>query len=216
MSGDIHVKDDEGEVERFWEAHYGARDQVWSGRPNAVLVDVAGPLPPGRALDLGCGEGGDAVWLAGHGWRVTATDISAIALSRAAARAQEAGVLDRIDFQRHDFNRWLPEGSFDLVSAQFMQSPVKLSDAEVLSAAARTVVPGGLLLIVNHGSVPPWAGDHHDHRFPTPEETFAPLRLEPGLWDVEILERRERLAIGPDGTSAPILDNVIAVRRRPS
>lgn len=64
-----------GEAEQFWEGHYRGRERRWSGRPNAVLVDVVGSLPPGTALDLGCGEGGDAIWLAGLGWRVTAVDV---------------------------------------------------------------------------------------------------------------------------------------------
>ena len=81
-----------GRSERFWEEHYLGHEQVWSGRPNPVLVDVVGSLPPGKVLDLGCGEGGDAVWLAEQGWRVTAADVSATALSRAAERAELKGL----------------------------------------------------------------------------------------------------------------------------
>src|SRR5918994_591290 len=104
LSDELHAEHREGrgdvEAERFWEDHYRRRERVWSGRPNAVLVDVAGSLQPGTALDLGCGEGGDAIWLAQQGWRVRAVDVSATALDRAAAEAATAGVVDRIDFHR--------------------------------------------------------------------------------------------------------------------
>ena len=110
----------EGEAERFWEEHYRRREQVWSGNANAVLVDIVGGLPPGTALDLGCGEGGDAIWLARQGWRVRAVDISATALQRVTARAIAAGVADRIECGRHDLAHTFPAGSFDLVSAQYL------------------------------------------------------------------------------------------------
>ena len=114
------------EAERFWEDHYRRRERVWSGRANPVLVDVVGSLPPGTALDLGCGEGGDAIWLARQGWRVSAVDVSATALRRAAAYAATAGVADRIDFQQHDLARTFPAGAFNLVPTQYLQSPVEL------------------------------------------------------------------------------------------
>lgn len=142
-------------AEEFWEDRYGSSDQVWSGRPNAHLVTVAEPLVPGTALDLGCGEGGDALWLAERGWRVTAVDISAIALARLADRAATAGLA--VATERHDLARTFPEGAFDLVSAQFLQSPVTFPRDDVLRRATRAVAPGGLLLVVAHLTVPPWA-----------------------------------------------------------
>src|SRR3712207_6794823 len=138
------------QAERFWEGHYRRRERVWSGRPNPVLVAVVGGLRPGTALDLGCGEGGDAIWLARHGWRVTAVDVSATALDRAAADAAIAGVADNIDFLRHDLSLTFPPGAFDLVSAQYLHSPVEFRRASVLQKAAGAVTPGGLLLIVDH------------------------------------------------------------------
>ena len=90
-----------------------------------VLVDVVGSLRPGKALDLGCGEGGNAIWLARQGWRATAVDVSATALDRASSDAATAGVADRIDFQRHDLALTFPSGAFDLVSAQYLHSPIK-------------------------------------------------------------------------------------------
>ncbi len=123
MADELHGEGD-SQAERFWQRHYRGHERVWSGRANPVLVDVAGSLPAGKALDLGCGEGGDAVWLAQQGWRVVAVDVSAAALDRAATHATAAGVHARIDFQQHDLARTFPEGAFDLVSAQHLHSPV--------------------------------------------------------------------------------------------
>ena len=159
MSDEFHAGHREGrggvEAERFWEDHYRQRGRVWSGRPNPVLVDVVGSLPPGRALDLGCGEGGDAIWLARQGWLVWAVDVSTMALDRAATDAATAGVADRIDFQRHDLALTFPSGAFDLVSAQYLHSPIECPRVRVLQKAASAVTPGGLLLIVDHASVSP-------------------------------------------------------------
>ncbi|MGH3145474.1 MAG: class I SAM-dependent methyltransferase [Rubrobacter sp.] len=210
-----HDKDGGNEAERFWEGHYRRHERLWSGKANAVLVDVAEPLQPGTALDLGCGEGGDAIWLAELGWRVTAVDVSATALDRAAAYAAEAGIADRIDFQRHDLAHTFPAGTFDLVSAQYLHSPVEFPRDRVLRAATRAVAPGGLLLVVGHGSVRPWAWNHDPHhsRFPTPEEVLASLDLSPGVWRTERLGSPERQATGPDGEPATVTDNVLAVER---
>ncbi|WP_431925781.1 methyltransferase domain-containing protein [Micromonospora wenchangensis] len=200
---------------RHWDELYRGRERYWSGRPNPHLVDVAGALPPGTALDLGCGEGGDAVWLARQGWRVTAVDVSTAALDRSAAAVTAAGVTALVDFQRHDLARTFPAGEFDLVSAQFLQSPLEFPRTEVLRAAARAVAPGGRLLVVEHGAVPPWGNAAHHHtRFPTPQETLADLDLDPDGWDVERLDAPQRQATGPDGQTGTLVDHLVLVRRR--
>jgi len=200
-------------AEEFWEPFYAGR-QVWSGRPNAVLVDVVGPLAPGTALDLGCAEGGDAVWLAGRGWRVTGADVSATALERARQHAAAAGV--EVDLQRHDLTRSLPDGVFDLVSACYLQSPIEFPRTRVLQAAARAVAPGGLLLVVEHGSAPSWSTAHAGMVFPTPAEALAALDLPPAEWTTERCEAPERSSTSPDGEAGTILDVVLALRRRAS
>lgn len=138
-------------------------------------------------------------------------DISATALARTAAAAAEAGV--RVRAARHDLARSLPDGPYDLVSAQFLQSPVELPRAHVLRRAAETLAVGGLLLVVEHAAAPPWAPPGVHHTFPTPEQTWASLALPAQAWEVLRLETAGRQAVGPDGEAGELLDGVIAVRR---
>lgn len=195
-----------------WEQHYASRPQVWSGRVNAQLAAVAPQLGGIRALDLGCGEGADAIWLAEHGWTVVAVDVSGTALSRARAAAISRGVAEHIDFQQHDLTRSFPDGSFDLVSAQFLHSTVEMDRSETLRRAAAAVAPGGALLIVDHAAAPPWAGKMQHHEFPTAEAVVDGLGLDPALWQSTI-NRVERGARGPEGEDVTLVDNVILLSR---
>ena len=159
-------------AEQFWEERYTRQERVWSGRPNQILVSEVEGLAPGVALDLGCGEGADAVWLA-KGWRVVAVDISTTALQRGAKHAEDAGVADRIDWQAQDLAQWRPDRDFDLVSAQFLQSPIAFPREDILRAAASAVGSGGTLLIVGHAALPPWATHHQPAvHLPTSSEAY--------------------------------------------
>ncbi len=132
-----------------WDTRYSERDgTMWSGRPNGRLVAEVAGLPPGRALDIGCGEGADAIWLAERGWTVTAIDISDVAVSRAREAAQLAGAA--VDWVRGDaLQTPFRARSFDLVSMQYPALPKAAGEAAVRTLLD-TVRPGGLLLAVYH------------------------------------------------------------------
>ncbi|OBJ10521.1 SAM-dependent methyltransferase [Mycobacterium sp. 1482292.6] len=197
---------------QFWEERYRSAERVWSGRVNPRLAEVTADLPVGRALDLGCGEGADALWLAERGWQVVAVDVSATALRRAKEAASARNLLARIDFQRHDLNESFPDGTFDLVSAQYLHSPARLERDGVLQRAAERVNRGGVLLIVDHGAPPPWA-EHHDHHFPGIEEVLGSLDLDAPRWTRLRTEAVEREMVGPNGELGTMADNVMVLRR---
>jgi SAM-dependent methyltransferase len=206
----------ETSAQQFWEDFYRERP-VWSGRPNALLVREVETLPPGSALDLGCAEGADAVWLARRGWRVVGADASTTALSRATAHAAEAGV--EVDWQCHDLSRTFPEGTFDLVCAQYLHSPVEADGerAAILRRAAAAVAPGGLLLVIGHAGWPSWQPHpQHEVHFPTTGEVLAALDLDRPGWHVELEDVVDRAATDPDGRPGTRRDNVLRVRRAPA
>lgn len=199
-----------------WDARYNESDQIWSGEPNATLVQETADLEPGTALDLGSGEGGDAIWLARQGWQVTATDISRVALGRAARHAAEAGVADAIDFQQHDLGVSFPDGQFDLVSAHFLHSWGDMPREQILRRAAAAVAPGGVLLIVGHSGIPHWVQHdhhHHDAHLPTPQEVVDSLELADGQWEVLVSAEHERTQKRPDGQPGTRTDNTVKIRR---
>jgi SAM-dependent methyltransferase len=198
-----------GSVAEMWDARYREGDRIWSGRPNQVLVAEVQDLPPGRALDLGCGEGGDAIWLAGRGWRVTGADVSGVALERAARHAADAGVADRIAWERHDLALSLPQGEFELVNAQYLHSPAEFDRDAVLRRAAALVAVGGRLLVTGHAGVMP-------HRpevvLPTAAEVLAGLALPPETWRVLRAEEHERPGDRPSPGGHVLDSTVLALR----
>jgi SAM-dependent methyltransferase len=196
-----------------WDARYRESERIWSGRPNASLVREVSALPPGRALDLGCGEGADAVWLAGRGWQVTAVDVSAVALERAAGHAAQSGVAERITWERHDLTVSFPDGRFDLVSALFLHSREPMPRERVLRRAAEAVAPGGALLIVGHAGPPPWDTPLRDADLPSAAETLRALDLPPADWEVLRSGEYERSVTTPDGQPASWADAVLMLRR---
>ncbi|MFD9093195.1 class I SAM-dependent methyltransferase [Streptomyces collinus] len=199
----------------FWEKHYAGMDVRWGTKPNIVLTGLIADLAPtpGTAMDLGCGHGGDALWLAARGWDVTAVDVSRTALDRVAANAAAADVADRVHTRRHDLAATFPDGTYDLVTATYFHTPVTLSREDVLRRAAGAVAPGGLLIVIEHASVAPWSWQAgQDIRFPAPAEVIASLRLN-SEWRVERGHAPQRTATGPGGRTATVTDNIIAVRR---
>ncbi|MEV7647263.1 class I SAM-dependent methyltransferase [Arthrobacter sp. NPDC089319] len=209
----VHAAD----ARAFWDARYGERPRIWSKAANQVLADTAPELSPGRALDLGCGEGGDSVWLAECGWRVTGVDVSSTALKRARELSESRGLdEEQVSWQQVDLAEDFPAGEFDLVSACFLASPIHLPRADILQRAASAVAPGGTLLVVSHAAAPPWAGHAggHRHLFPTPDEELAALNLQDALWEIRCAEVRSREATGPDGERGLLEDAVVIARRR--
>lgn len=199
----------------FWENFYSRADPRWGTRPNVVLEALlpACAKTPGTALDLGCGHGGDAIWLAANGWDVTAADVSQTALDRVAESAWAASLAERVHPVRHDLAESFPEGEFDLVCATYFQTLIEIPRTEVLRRAARAVAPNGLLIVVEHASVQPWSWQAgQDVCFPSPEEVLASLELGAG-WRVERCDAPERETTGPEGQTAMVVENVIVVRR---
>ena len=197
----------------YWDRRYADAARMWSGRPNRTVVDLVSELEPGRALDLGCGEGADTIWLAQRGWDVTGVDISATAIRRGRTAAAEAGVTAR--FVSVDLSETDAAGEYDLVTASFFHSPVALDRSGALRRAAARVACGGRLLIVSHAGPPSWAAPGHGegHVFLTAAEELAALGLDDRKWTIEISETRSRDITAPDGTPALIDDTVVMVRR---
>jgi SAM-dependent methyltransferase len=202
-------------TQETWDARYAESDRLWSGRPNPRLVEHVGDLPPGDALDVGAGEGADAVWLARQGWRVTAIDVSVVALERVTAHAVEEGVGQSVSTHHHDLmtGKALP-GSYDLVSAQYLHPPLDRF-AEMFGLLGDAVRPGGRLLVVGHHPDDLQTGLRSGHGHPellfTPEQVEAVL---PGdTWSVEVAEPQTRPVDGPEGPVTVTDTVVLAVRR---
>jgi thioredoxin reductase/SAM-dependent methyltransferase len=217
-AGHLHGEHATGKTE-FWEGFYGADRKPWTGRPNQVLVAelTERPASVGRALDLGCGAGADAIWLAQEGWTVTGVDISSAALAQAASAADAAGVGDRIDWLQRDLDGGfphdgLPEGAWDLVAAAYLHSPVELQRDQVLRRAAAAVAPGGTLIVIGHEAPPSWQPDPPAHvTFPTADDVLASLDLDG--WTVERVEAVGVDLTAPDGAPGSRTDNVLRLRR---
>jgi SAM-dependent methyltransferase len=198
-------------VQAAWDRRYAEREQLWSGQPNAALVAEVAGLTPGRVLDVGCGEGADAIWLARGGWDVTALEVSGVALERAARHARDAGAA--VAWVHAELAQApLPLASFDLVSAQYpalLRTPGAAAERALLGAVA----PGGLLLLVHHAGMEtePVREDGFD-----PADYVWPSMVAALLdedWKVELDEQRPRIA--PDGgAGAHHAEDVVLRARR--
>ena len=205
-------------TQEFWDDRYAGRTHVWSGRVNPHLVNEASDLAPGRAIDVGCGEGGDAIWLARQGWEVTGADISPVGLERAAQNAGEAGaeVAERISWRQLDLfaDAWEPLGAFELVNSQYLHLPPDVR-ARSVERLADAVAPGGDLLLTAHHPSDleiPGLRPNMPELFCTAEELAA--FLDPGAWEIVTAGAPERTVNGPEGTPVTIRDTVLHARRR--
>lgn len=205
--------------EADWDHRYGGDTHMWSGNPNGTLVSEVGELAPGRVLDVGAGEGGDAVWLAERGWKVTATDISAHALGRVAAEAGRRGLA--VECLHRDANALdaFETGGFDLVSMQY-GSIHRTPDRRALSNLLAAVAPGGTLLVVGHDLTPmrePVDVEEQTRMFDPDaylgiDEIAAALADDPN-WQIERHETRSR---PPGAASTHHVDDVVLRARRSS
>ncbi|OEV05966.1 class I SAM-dependent methyltransferase [Streptomyces nanshensis] len=216
MSADGHQLTEEEAAAAFeppsWEERYSGEETVWSGNPNPQLVAEASELTPGTALDVGCGEGGDVIWLARRGWQVTGADFSANGLARAARHAEEAGVADRTDWWQVDARAFAAGGrSYDLVTSHFLHPPDH-GMVEVAGRLAEAVAPGGHLLIVGHAPSETFTHLSATHR----RAMFLAEELLPGLpdgFDVLVTEQRPRTMVR-DGVTVDVDDATLFARRR--
>ena len=197
----------------YWEQRYSGSERVWSGKVNATMASVVAELAPGTAIDLGCGEGGDVLWLAEQGWTALGLDISATAVGRARDEAAARG-LDGASFEAVDLDAWEPEpASVDLVTASFFQSNVALDRTAILRRAMTALRPGGRLVTVSHAAPPSWAKDHPATMVSVQEEA-AQLVRSAKEWEVELAAERPRAATAPDGSAGEHLDAVLVLQRR--
>jgi len=140
----------------YWEERYGTEELIWKAEPNRFLVEELEALPPGRALDVACGEGRNAVWLALKGWRVTGADFSRSALAKAQRLATDRGV--EVTWVEADVVEWQPPtASFDLVVIMYLHLPAEQRH-QALAHAAAALTPGGVLLMVGHDTSNPLKG----------------------------------------------------------
>lgn len=194
-----------------WDKRYSGEEKIWSGNPNAQLLAEVSALTPGTALDVGCGEGGDVIWLAARGWRVTGADFSAEGLARAARHADEAGVAVQTSWWQVDARAFAADGrSYDLVTTHFLHPPDGAM-VDVTRRLCEAVGPGGHLLVVGHA----------------PSEVFTHLTVSQrgamflardllrGLRDgfeVLVVEQRPR-TMTRDGATVDVHDSTLFARR---
>ena len=133
-----------------WNHRYADKELLWTAQPNRFLVAETESLPPGRALDLACGEGRNAVWLAERGWLVLGVDFSDVAIGKAHELAAARGVAAATGWLVADLTAYEPEpGAYDLAILFYLQVPADERRAIVRRAAA-ALAPGGTFLLVGH------------------------------------------------------------------
>jgi len=190
-----------------WDARYAEKDLVWTAEPNRFLVEEVEGMAPGRALDLACGEGRNALWLAARGWTVTAVDFSPVALDKARRIAAHRGV--EAEWVESDVLEYVPgRGRYDLVAILYLQLP-EPELRGVLDRAAAAVAPGGTLLLIAHDVLnltEGHAGPKDPAVLTTPE---AVARALPDL----VIERADRVRRPIDDAPRDAIDTLVRASR---
>jgi SAM-dependent methyltransferase len=193
-----------------WDRRYSGTELVWTAEPNRFLAEEAGALRPGRALDLACGEGRNAVWLAEHGWDVVGIDYSRVGLEKGARLAQQRGVAVR--WEVADLREWKPSpAAFDLIVVLYLHVTADERRA-IHHAAAQALAPDGVLLIVGHDAT----NIEDGHGGPqNPAILFTPDDLVGDVRGLEI-ERAERVhrTVQTDHGAAVAIDALLRARKR--
>ncbi|HUO49226.1 MAG TPA: class I SAM-dependent methyltransferase [Acidimicrobiales bacterium] len=180
----------------IWDERYRARELVWGAGPNKFLVEEAADLVPATALDVACGEGRNAIWLAEQGWRVTGVDFSGVGLAKAATLAAARGV--EVQWVEGDLTRWDPPVAYDLVAVLYLQLPVEVR-RPVFRHLASSVAPGGTMLVVAHDEsnlTDGYGGPQDAAVLYGPEDVVADIGE---LLQVQRAERVRRGVESPDG-----------------
>jgi len=190
-----------------WNRKHGEAGLLFGAEPNRFLVAETARLTPGRALDLACGSGRNAVWLAAQGWAVTGAEFSDVALEQARGLAAERGV--EVHWVEADLREWEPPaGEFDLVVALYLQLPAEQL-APIMERAAEAVAPGGTLLVVGHHS------DNLERGSGGPKDIrvlFTPEQITASLGPLEV-EKAEAVLRPVEGERDAI-DALVRARRR--
>jgi SAM-dependent methyltransferase len=190
-----------------WDRRYSAVENLWSAKPNRFLVTEVSELEPGRALDLACGEGQNAIWLASRGWEVLGVDYSAVAIAKARARADREGV--DVELREADLLDFEPEAAaYDLVLLLYFHLP----PAElrvVLERARSSLAPGGTLVLVGHDTLNMTEGTGGPS---DPSVHFTPDEIALELEGLRI-EKAERVLREVAGAERPAIDALVRARR---
>ena len=199
-----------------WNARYDTSELIWKGEPNQFLPPEVVGLEVGRALDLACGEGRNAVWLATQGWDVTGVDFSSVGVAKAEALAAEKGV--RATWVTADVTSWNPSGTYDLVILFYLQLPAD-ERAQALRTAVRAMAPGGTFVLVGHDllNLSEGTGGPQDPVvLLTAEGVLDDLARAELASDVElVIERAERVdrVVATDDGERTALDTLVRARR---
>jgi 2-polyprenyl-3-methyl-5-hydroxy-6-metoxy-1,4-benzoquinol methylase len=170
-----------------WDERYRATELVWGAGPNRFLVDEATGLKPGTALDVACGEGRNAIWLAQNGWQVVGVDFSAVGLEKARRLAAESGVT--VEWAQGDLTTWEAPNTYDLVIVMYLHLPGDIRHS-VFARTAKSVAPGGTMLVVGHDTLnlSKGTGGPQD-----PAVLYGPEDVVGDIGSVLTIERAERV-----------------------